>query len=318
MLEMERTAARADQKDHPPMPLARLAEILRRAEALDPRAYLAASLARVTNDLVRPLHAHATEALALAKALSEGENEDSELSGTCFAVQLEVGHGLRLLGREQDRASTLVACDIARQALLRSVSAVLGSASATGGPEFAALGRGAALVRGLYQRLRGVVGAVDGRSGRRALQAVEAALRESQTRPGFAAVRLSDRFVLENVHLRLVELARRPETDDAAIAELVSDAQAAIALLDGINRRPELVAYDRHIVATCRTQLAANAASRALLVQARELLKGRDGALDLAFAEANRHLARPPDVDAHLDAELARVESELAFAGGGF
>ncbi len=290
-------------------PLARLGPLVREAEAKDARRFLAAAPERVEVELRAPLKALCLEAGALFRELAP-EDDDSELAGIAFAARLELSHVFRLLDREQDRASTLVACDITRESLLRSARAVLAGASVIVA-ESSAPGRAAALVRALYMRLKQVVDAVEAKSGRRALAVVEEALREGESRPEFACVRLSDRFVLENVHRRFLELASRGGTNEE-IAELVADARAAIELLGGINRRPELALYDRHVIATGRDHLARRTASRALFVQMRELLRGRDPALDGALAATTRDREPQPALLARLDAELARVARELA------
>lgn len=297
-----------------PGPLPRLAELVRRAAALEPRAFLGEPDERLAQGLVRPLLALGTETLALVALLGATVDDASELAGTCFAVRLELRHALRLLEAEQDRSTTLVSCDIARQGLVRCGQALLADPAGRAGDELAR-GRAAALVRALYMRLRRLVARADAHTGRRALHLVEAALREASRRPEFSAVRLSDHFVLESVLARLAELAARPHAEPEEMRALVSDARATVDLLAHIGQRPELRAYDRHLVAILSEQLGRAAAGRALLVQGRELLRGRDDALDAVLAEATGHLELPGPLLVRLQAELARVDGELSDAG---
>lgn len=291
--------------------VARLGAIRRASADLNPLPLLQASEAEIDARLRKPLVALALEAMEKLDEVAGTFDEESEISGLCFAARLDLGQGRKTLEASNDREKMLVACDVLRQRIARSIAAVAGALE--DGPDASIAreeGRAAALVRGMYMRLRAALQNAD-RGDRLDLVVVEAALEEMVGRREYQQIRLSDRFVVEAMRQRVAALSGGRAPSDE-VAQLVSDARAMVELLASISLRPELREYDLRSIEAVLPALDENRLGRSALVQVRELLRGRDEKLDAALQAATATALPTKEARRDLLSELLRVRDALS------
>lgn len=313
-----------NQSDHSSPPLeqtsldetcARLHTLRSALLAIEPGLFLRGTTAWIHEGFAAPLLALVDQVREALGKLDELAGDDDELGGLCFVGGAEVAEACRPLTREGlQREELLIAAESAHERVIRVLDAVLGHRGYQIALDPVTEGQNAASVRSMYAALGNGVSDAQESGG---VEALTEALTAAISDDAWALVRMSDRFVVE--HLRRRAMAWRPDEDSKTAERLLSDAAAAMKLLRGINLRPALIAHDQRVAKQALDLLEparTSARARLDLVQALDMLRGRDDALDELGAAFARGSAVGWRVKAALNALLESLEKPSSDSPG--
>jgi hypothetical protein len=212
------------------------------------------------------------------------------LGDVCFAAAFELKRALSELKTAASTEERVMAVEAGHRKLRRAARAVLGtqtsdtSAAADADAE-RHLASGLA-VRRVYADFRRALRRPEGESPEQVLSAMRyaaSALGAIVAAPEYFVLRAADRAIVRRLHARVLAWGRHDRAVDIGL-QVLDDVWTAADLLRGINRRQEVQAHDRALIAEL---LAGAVPDGGGFIAALEALYGLDDALDQLLLGVN-------------------------------
>lgn len=284
--------------------------------AVDPGLFLRGTAAWIYDGFAAPLLGLIEQVRKALGQLDTLAGDDDELGGLCFIGGAEAAEACRALKRESlPREELLIAAESARERVVRVLDAVLDHQGYQVALDPETEGRDASSVRSMYTTLsHGVASAQETAD----IEALDQALIDAMSSDAWALVRMSDRFVVENLRRRAMAW-QGPDATPQTAERLLSDAAASMTLLGGINLRPALIAHDLRAAQQALVLLEparTSAQARDAMGKALQSLQGRDDALDQLSAAFARGSSVGWRIKAALKTLLEKLEAPDTGANG--